>query len=135
MYADYTTTSLTLRQHPISFFRSRLDELGVTPARKLVTLPHGTQVKTAGLVLMRQRPATANGITFVTLEDETGVANLIVQVKVWQRNELAARRAASLLVTGRLERKDRVVHILATRLEDLAATVNAQAHGKSRDFR
>ena len=135
VYADYTTTSLTLRQHPISFFRSRLDELGVTPARKLVTLPHGTQVKTAGLVLMRQRPATANGITFVTLEDETGVANLIVQVKTWQRNELAARRAASLLVTGRLERKDRVVHILATRLEDLAATVNAQAHGKSRDFR
>ena len=135
VYADYHSAGLSLRRHPIAFFRGRLGELGVTPAEALVRLPHGSKIKVAGLVLMRQRPGTAKGITFVTLEDETGIANLIVHLRVWQRYELAARRASALIATGRLERKDQVVHVLVTRLEDLATKVDAPIQGKSRDFR
>ena len=65
---------------------------------------------------MRQRPGTAKGITFVTLEDETGIANLIVHARTWQQYELAARRATALIATGRLERKDRVVHVIVRRI-------------------
>jgi DNA polymerase III alpha subunit len=132
--ADYRSAGLSLRRHPISFCRQRLDELGVTPAEKLMRLPHGSLVTVAGLVLNRQRPQTSQGITFVTLEDETAIANLIIRLRTWQRYELAARRAAALLVTGRLERKDRVVHVLATRLEDLASQVGVLVRVKSRDF-
>jgi len=132
--ADYRSAGLSLRRHPISFCRQRLDELGVTPAEDLMRLPHGSPVTVAGLVLNRQRPQTSQGITFVTLEDETAIANLIIRLRTWQRYELAARRAAALLVTGRLERKDRVVHVLATRLEDLASKVDVLVRVKSRDF-
>jgi error-prone DNA polymerase len=83
---------------------------------------------------MRQRPGTAKGITFVTLEDETGIANLIVHARVWKRFELAARRATALIAQGRLERKDRVVHVIVSRLEDLPARLQDLTH-RSRDFR
>jgi error-prone DNA polymerase len=85
-------------------------------------------------VLMRQRPGTSKGITFVTLEDETGIANLIVQMRVWKQYELAARRATALVVQGRLERKDRVVHVIASRIEDMRSTLDELGH-RSRDFR
>jgi error-prone DNA polymerase len=91
-------------------------------------------VTVAGLVLMRQRPGTAKGITFVTLEDETGIANLIVHARTWQRYELAARRATALVASGRLERKDRVVHIIVRRLENLSSRLDQLRH-HSRDFR
>jgi error-prone DNA polymerase len=134
VYADYHAAGLTLREHPLSFFRAELNKLGVTPAEKLLPCAHGTQVKVAGLVLMRQRPGTAKGITFVTLEDETGIANLIVHARVWQRYELAARRATALIATGRLERKDQVIHIIASRLEDMQSRMQQLTH-RSRDFR
>ncbi len=134
VYADYQSSGLTLRQHPVSFFRAELDALAVTPAVGLFDWPHGQPVKVAGLVLMRQRPGTAKGITFVTLEDETGIANLIVHARTWQRYELAARRATALIASGRLERKDRVVHIIVTRLENLQSRLQELRH-RSRDFR
>jgi error-prone DNA polymerase len=134
VFADYRSAGLSLRRHPIAFCREQLEALDVTPARGLMRLPHGSLVKVAGLVLMRQRPQTSQGITFVTLEDETGIANLIVRLRIWQRYELAARRAGALVVSGRLERKDRVVHVLATRLEDLARKVDVLVRVKSRDF-
>jgi error-prone DNA polymerase len=134
VYADYHSAGLTLREHPLSFFRAELDKLGVTPATRLLQCRHGTQVKVAGLVLMRQRPGTAKGITFVTLEDETGIANLIVHAQVWQRYELPARRATALIAAGRLERKDQVIHIIASRLEDMQSRMQQLTH-RSRDFR
>jgi error-prone DNA polymerase len=134
VYADYQSSGLTLRQHPVSFFRAELDALAVTPAEGLYDWPHGQPVKVAGIVLMRQRPGTAKGITFVTLEDETGIANLIVHARTWQRYELAARRATALIASGRLERKDRVVHIIVTRLENLQSRLQELRH-RSRDFR
>jgi error-prone DNA polymerase len=134
VFADYQAAGLTLRAHPVSFFRAELDALRVTPAERLFEWPHGRGVKVAGLVLMRQRPGTAKGITFVTLEDETGIANLIVHARIWQRFELAARRATALIASGRLERKDRVVHVIVSRLEDMQTRL-AELRHHSRDFR
>ncbi len=134
VFADYATLGLSLRDHPLAFYRERLDRLGVTTAAELATLRHGSRVTAAGLVLMRQRPGTAKGITFVTLEDETGSINLIVHLRTWQKYELTARRATAMLVTGRLERQGIVIHVIAREIQDLQAELAGLEH-RSRDFR
>ncbi len=131
--ADYRTTGLSLRPHPISFHRAALDAMDVTPGERLESLRSGRLVKVAGVVLLRQRPSTARGITFVTLEDETGAINLIVRPEVWRRDYRAARGAAVLLATGRLQIAEQVIHVLASRLEDLSALLPELA-ARSRDF-
>ena len=83
--ADYRTTGLSLLAHPLQFLRGELEKLRVIPASGLKTWPDGKWVRVAGLVLVRQRPSTAKGITFVTLEDETATANLIIRPAVWKR--------------------------------------------------
>ncbi len=131
--ADYHTTGLTLRQHPLSFFRQRLAQRRVVPNRALSTLTDGRKVRVAGLVLVRQRPGTAKGITFVTLEDETGVANLVIRPDVWQRFREVARGATVWIADGKLERQREVAHVLVTRLsalEELSEPIGSQ----SRDF-
>ena len=82
---DYRTAGLSLRGHPLQFVREKLDRMGIVPAQQLATLPVDRRYKVAGLVLLRQRPGTAKGITFVTIEDETGPANLIIRQEVWER--------------------------------------------------
>ena len=131
--ADYRTTGLSLRAHPLEFLRAGLDRLGVAPARQLATLPNGGPVRVAGIVLVRQRPSTAKGITFVTLEDETGVANLVIRPDVWQRFRQAALGATVLLAQGRLERYGQVIHVLVGRLENLSQRL-AELGSQSRDF-
>jgi error-prone DNA polymerase len=131
--ADYRTTGLSLRAHPLEFLRAGLDRLGVAPARQLATLPNGGSVRVAGIVLVRQRPSTAKGITFVTLEDETGVANLVIRPDVWQRFRQAALGATVLMAGGRLERYGQVIHVLVGRLEDLSPRL-AELGSQSRDF-
>jgi error-prone DNA polymerase len=131
--ADYQTAGLSLRAHPLSFQRPRLEELHVVPAARLIGLADGRPVRVAGLVLVRQRPATARGITFVTLEDETGVANLIIKQDVWQKFYRAARTATLLLAQGRLQSKEGVIHVLVSRLEDLSELL-ADLDSQSRDF-
>jgi error-prone DNA polymerase len=131
--ADYRTTGLSLTAHPLEFLREGLDRLGVAPARQLATLPNGGPVRVAGIVLVRQRPGTAKGITFVTLEDETGVANLVIRPDVWQRFRQAALGAAVLVAQGRLERHGQVIHVLVGRLEDLSQRL-AELGSQSRDF-
>jgi error-prone DNA polymerase len=91
-------------------------------------------VKVAGLVLLRQRPSTAKGITFVTLEDETGTANLIVHQRTWERFYDVARRSPAWLATGRLECKESVIHVIVSRIEDLSARLG-ELRTASRDFR
>lgn len=134
VFADYQSAGLTLRRHPLSFHRKGLDAIGVTPANKLVSYPHEHMVKVAGIVLMRQRPSTAKGITFVTLEDETGIANLVIHQATWQRYEQTARKSRAMIAYGKLERKDEVVHVIARRLEDLTHQLSL-LHSPSRDFR
>ena len=85
-------------------------------------------------MLVRQRPGTAKGITFVTLEDETGVANLIIRQDVWQRFHRAARTAAALVAHGRLQNLESVIHVLVTRLDDLSEQIKGLT-SRSRDFR
>ena len=131
--ADYRTTGLSLSAHPLEFLRPGLDNLRVVPAVQLATLPQGGPVRVAGIVLVRQRPGTAKGITFVTLEDETGVANLIIRPDVWQRFRQAALGATVLLAHGRLERHGQVIHVLVSRLENLSDRLKELAR-QSRDF-
>jgi len=130
---DYSTTSLSLKRHPLSLVRHVLGEQRVITARQLQDTPAGRWVKVAGLVLIRQRPGTASGIVFVTLEDETGVANLIVRPNVFDRFHLAARHAALLQCDGYVERQGQVVHVMAKRLLDRSHLIRG-FELSSRDF-
>jgi error-prone DNA polymerase len=132
--ADYGTAGLSLREHPVAFIRPLLDELRAVPARRLPAIPNGSQVKVAGLVLLRQRPSTAKGITFVTLEDETGMANLIVRHQIWERYRRVAYASTVMLAQGTLQKEADIIHILVTRLEDLSHRF-ADLRNRSRDFR
>jgi error-prone DNA polymerase len=132
--ADYRTVGLSLRGHPMKFLRPALARLRVVRCAELAALASGRYVRVAGVVLVRQRPGTAKGITFVTLEDETGVANLIIRPDVWQRFRRAAKNAAALVAHGRLERHGEMIHVLAARLEDVAE-VSGVLPSQSRDFR
>ena len=131
--ADYRTTGLSLKAHPLKFLRPQLDQRRITPAWRLASTKDGRFLRVAGLVLVRQRPSTAKGITFVTLEDETGVVNLIVRPEVWERHHQAARAATVLLAHGILQSQDSVIHVLVNRLEDLSQEL-AQVESMSRDF-
>jgi error-prone DNA polymerase len=132
--ADYRAAGLSLKAHPMQFHRAWLTQRNVLPCRRLATHPANRHVRVAGIVLVRQRPSTAKGITFVTLEDETGVANLIVRQDVWQRYYRAARTAAAMIAHGRLQRQGGVIHVLVTKLEDLSEQLRG-LDSQSRDFR
>ncbi len=103
MLADYGTTGLTTRSHPLALLRERFPD-GSVDSRELERLRHGTRVQVGGLVVARQRPGTAGGVVFVLLEDEHGTINLIVPPKIYERHRLTVRTEPLLLVTGRLER-------------------------------
>ena len=119
MMADYQTTGLSLRAHPLSFVRADLERRGVVTAKALNEVEADRTYRVAGLVLVKQRPGTAKGITFCTLEDETGTANLIVRQDVWERYRRVIRGAAAIVARGRLQRQHGVIHILTDRLEPL----------------
>ena len=133
---DYATVGLSLKAHPMSFVRDALDQKRVTVARDLydeARCPGGRIVRVAGLVLVRQRPGTANGIVFVTLEDETGIANLILRPAIYQRYRKAARHGVAVLCKGRIERRGMVVHVLALSVQDIGPELSGHRSG-SRDF-
>ncbi|HEV2295099.1 MAG TPA: hypothetical protein VGR35_14695 [Tepidisphaeraceae bacterium] len=132
---DYATLRLSLKTHPLAIVRPTLNERKILTAAQIndPAMPHGRWVKVAGLVLIRQRPGTASGIVFETIEDETGIVNLIVRPDIYERYRPAARHAALLQCDGYLERQGQVVHIMAKRLFDLSGLL----HGyrlESRDF-
>jgi len=117
--ADYQTLGLTLRPHPVSFYREHLQRLGATPAAKLAELPDRRQVRVAGVIILRQRPSTGKGITFVTLEDETGTANLVLHKHIWERFHKVARHSNAWFVRGRLESRHGVIHVVVQHLQDM----------------
>ncbi len=133
VFADYCTAGLSLKAHPVSFFRQQLNRLNVVQAAKLASLKDGRFVRVGGLVLVRQRPGTAKGITFVTLEDETGVANLIIRMDVWEKFYTVARTAQAFIASGRLQNQQGVIHVLVSRLENMNEAMN-QLRSTSRDF-
>jgi error-prone DNA polymerase len=119
--ADYGSTGLTLRRHPLSLLREKLQRRGVLPTQELWEQPDGTQVITAGLVITRQRPGSASGVIFVTMEDETGYVNLIVWNSVAVAQRAALLESCLLEVHGKLQREGDVQHVIAQRLTNLSA--------------
>lgn len=130
--SDLWSTGITPDDHPVRHARARLKRRGALTAVDLKTAESGRRVEVGGVVTHRQRPATASGITFMNLEDETGLVNVICSVGVWQRHRRVAREASSVIVRGVLERSSEgVVNIVADRIEVL----QLKATTKSRDFR
>ena len=126
---DHAATGLSLRRHPLACLRDRLARRGAVPCGTLrdeLLAPTGIRLAIAGVVLLRQRPGTANGVVFMTLEDESGTANLIFRPKVWERCRRDARFATMLIARGRIERRGEVVHLLVTSVEDLGNVVDAE---------
>ncbi len=130
---DYATTGLSLHAHPLSLIRDDLTRLRVQESAVLRNSPQGRQMRVAGVVLVRQRPTTAGGIVFCTLEDEAGTANLIIPPAVYEKYRRAARGAAILIAEGRVERQGEVVHLHVRRLEDFSQAIRELA-SQSRDF-
>jgi error-prone DNA polymerase len=136
--ADYASLGLTLGRHPVALLRESLDRLGHASAQDLRGRSHGTLARAAGLVTCRQRPDTASGVIFVTLEDETGTVNVVVWTNVAERQRKELLTAQLLGVEGRIERDGEVVHLVARRLRDhsrLLARLAGPLAAPSRDFR
>ena len=129
--ADLWATGVSPEGHPTRFVRHLLDDLGVATSSGLAGYDHGSRVTVAGVVTHRQRPATAAGITFLNLEDETGLLNIVVSKGCWAHHRRVVRTAPALLIRGRLERVDGVTNVLAERIEALPI----KASVRSRDFR
>ncbi len=131
--ADYASLGLTLERHPLALLRAVFDRRAYSTAAEIAQSGHGSAIRTAGLVVTRQRPGTATGVVFITLEDETGTINLIVWsslVETQRREVLAARL---LGVDGEVQREGDVVHVIAKRLHDHSQLLGRLAIS-SRDF-
>ena len=122
---DYRTTRLSLKAHPCTFFRPLLERQGAVTAATLRNLKDGARASVGGLVLIRQRPGTAKGVVFLTLEDETGSANAVIWRHVFTPNRRTVMTASFLLVHGRLQRAGEVIHLVAERFTDLSARLAA----------
>jgi error-prone DNA polymerase len=131
--ADYRALSLTLRRHPLALLRAQLSRQRLLTAAEVAQAPHGRIVRTAGIVIGRQRPDTASGVVFVTLEDETGATNVIVWRDLGDRQRRELLGAKLLAVYGNVEREGQVVHVQAGRLADLSPMLG-KLQTKSRDF-
>lgn len=116
---DYRTTGLSLRGHPLQFYREQLSARGITAAGDLGPTHDGKLLIVGGIVLLRQRPSTAKGITFVTLEDETGTINLVVHQKTWDKYQRIARQSPAWIAYGKIEAREKIVHVVTRHLVDL----------------
>jgi error-prone DNA polymerase len=126
---DYRTLTLSLKAHPVSFVRPLLDQRGILPAHSLSQVKDGAIVEVAGLVLVRQRPGTASGVIFSTLEDETGIANIVIWNKVFENNRRVVLGSRMLAVRGQLQREGLVIHVVARSFTDLTPHLIDLAHG------
>lgn len=131
--SDYSSTGLSLRPHLMSLLRKQAPFNGCTPAAELGAISSGRFVRIAGLVTGRQRPGTAKGTVFVTLEDETGNINVVVWSKVQENFRKELMTAKLLLIKGRVETEQNVTHVIAGSLEDHSADIEA-LNLRSRDF-
>ena len=130
---DYRTSSHSVRRHPLQPFRGMLAAQGLPDARSIAAKGNGEKVDYAGLVICRQRPGTAGGIVFMTLEDETGFVNVVVWENIFQRYSVLAKTVNFLGISGRLQVEDGIVHLVAEKLWQ--PKVSSQpAKSSSRDF-
>ncbi len=124
---DYRVMRLSLKAHPLALLRRRLDRSGFVPSKRLAEFAHGRRVKVAGLVITRQRPGSASGVIFITLEDETGHANLIIWPKIFERFRQTTLRSTLMGVEGTVQREGDVIHVLAERLGNLDTLLDGLA--------
>ncbi len=131
MDADFRGTGLTIGRHPVAFHRHELQKLGACRAIDIQQAPNGSAIKVAGWVIVRQRPGTAKGFVFLTLEDETGVTNIIITPQIFDENRLTVVKHPFLLIEGTLQNQDNVVSVKAKRIQALSFKV---AGAPSHDF-
>jgi len=132
--ADYQSTGLTLRRHPMCFLRSHVDRYDYMAAEQLAVRLTGQRINVAGLVITKQRPGTASGITFVTLEDESGQINVIIWKEIAEEFRSVLLNARLLGIAGELQIEGKVIHVIARRLFDHTEMLGGlSVH--SRDFR
>jgi error-prone DNA polymerase len=131
LVADFRGTGMTVGPHPMAFHRARMEKLGVRRAIDLSQIPSGRKVRTAGCVIARQRPGTAKGFVFLSLEDETGVSNAIITPDLFQQNRLLLASEQFLMIEGVLQNQDGVISIKAARVSSINIT---SAQTTSHDF-
>ena len=124
---DYSHTGLTLRQHPLSFLRGDLAKRRIVTCAEAMKAREGRWLMAAGLVLVRQRPGSAKGVMFITIEDETGVANVVVWPKLFERSRRVVLGASMMAINGRIQREGDVVHLVAQQLFDLSTDLSRLA--------
>jgi error-prone DNA polymerase len=138
--ADLWATGVSPERHPVEHLRDDLRRAGVRSIADLATTENGRRVHVGGLITHRQRPGTAMGVTFLNLEDETGMLNVVCSVGVMKAHRQAARHRVAVVIRGRLERNEGVTNLLADRVEAIDVVVPGagavlQARASSRDFR
>ncbi|MEX2130027.1 MAG: OB-fold nucleic acid binding domain-containing protein, partial [Pseudohongiellaceae bacterium] len=130
---DYTATGFTLRRHPLALFREHLDRFQVSRAESLKEIGNEGFAKVTGIVTCRQRPQTASGVTFITMEDETGFVNVVVWPAIGEKQRPVLRQAKLLGVSGHVQHSDGVTHLIARELTDLTHWLG-DLQLSSRDF-
>jgi error-prone DNA polymerase len=125
---DYRTRGLSLRRHPVAFLRPELDRRGVTPCADLTRFGNGRRVTVAGLVLVRQKPGSAKGVMFITIEDEGEVANLVIWPSLFERQRRLILSAGMIACRGRVQREGQVIHVVADELADLSDMLRGLGH-------
>ena len=131
LVADFHGTGMTVGPHPMAYHRAELKKQGIRSAIELQHLPNGMPVRMAGSVIARQRPGTAKGFVFLSMEDETGIANAIITPQLFQQNRTAVVQHQFLLIEGKLQNQDNVISVKADRIRPLFIT---QAETTSHDF-
>jgi error-prone DNA polymerase len=131
LVADFYGTGLTVGKHPMAYRRPALDAMKVKRARDLKSIPHGRLTRIAGCVIARQRPGTAKGFVFLSLEDETGISNAIITPDVYEQHRVLVTQSKFLMVEGILQNQDNVISVKAKRLRELSVT---DAETQSHDF-
>jgi error-prone DNA polymerase len=128
---DYASLSLSVKAHPVSFLREKLTQLHIVSTADLYNLKNGDAVKVAGLVLVRQRPGTAKGVCFITIEDETGTANLVVFSNIIDQYRREILQSKLMMVEGKLQVEGEVIHVIVEKCFDLSGMLRMLSIGKS----
>jgi error-prone DNA polymerase len=116
LLADCRGTGMTIGRHPMAYHRAEMNRIGVTAAARLHSIPNGRAVKVAGHVIVRQRPGTAKGILFMSLEDETGISNVVVMPDVFEQQRVDIVGHPWVVVEGQMQNVDNVIHVMARRV-------------------
>lgn len=130
---DYAATALSLKAHPVSFIREQLDKFNIIPTAKLAELKDGMFVKVAGLVLVRQRPGTAGGICFMTVEDETGYANIVIWESLFEEFRKPILQSRLIMIEGKLQIEGEVIHVIARKLYDYSKLLRRLTPSKNEE--